>query len=311
MALVLEVDRSRWDSHVSAVADRVSHLVPVVKGNGYGLGRDWLAARPASLAPAIAVGTVFEVASVPLGRTAIVLTPALDPAPLLDHDDIVLTVGSTAHLAALGSSSRRVIVKIRSSMHRYGTPIADLTSLVDAARSAGHTVEAVSIHLPLGGDPDEASSLVERVESSLPVHLSHVTIEEFEGLVTRHSDRRLHLRLGTHLWHGDKSMFALHADVLDTEHVSAGTSVGYRSTPAAHDGTLVMIGCGSSHGVTPLADGRSPFHFSRQRIDLVEPPHMHTSMGLVRLGEPTPKVGDRIDVQRPLTTTSPDVVEWN
>ncbi|MGA0367814.1 MAG: hypothetical protein ACO3N1_11695, partial [Ilumatobacteraceae bacterium] len=70
-------------------------------------------------------------------------------------------------------------------------------------------------------------------------------------------------------------------------------------------------GCGSSHGVTPLADGRSPFHFSRQRIDLVEPPHMHTSMGLVRLGEPTPKVGDRIDVQRPLTTTSPDVVEWN
>lgn len=310
MALVLEVDRSRWDSHVSATADRVPHLVPVVKGNGYGLGRDWLAARAAGLAPAIAVGTVHEVASVPVGRTAIVLTPTLDPSTLPDHDEVVLTIGSAAHLAALGASSRRVIVKIRSSMHRYGTPVADLASLVDAARSAGHTVEAASIHLPLGGSPSEASSLVDHVDPALPIHLSHVTIEQFDELTTRHSGHRLHLRLGTHLWHGDKSMFTLRADVLDSENVSAGTPAGYRSTPTAHDGTLVMIGCGSSHGVTPLADGRSPFHFSRQRIDLVEPPHMHTSMGLVGAGAPVPNVGDWVDVQRPLTTTSPDVVEW-
>lgn len=309
MALVLEVDRSRWDSHVSGIAERVPQLIPVVKGNGYGLGRDWLAARASSLAPAIAVGTVHEVASVPLGRTAIVLTPTLEPATLPDHDDVILTIGSSEHLAAL-SSPHRVIVKVRSSMHRYGIPITELASLVDTARSAGHTVEAVSIHLPLGGDPSEASALVERVDSSLPVHLSHVTVEQHEALTTRHSSHRLHLRLGTHLWHGDKSMFVLRADVLDTEHVTAGTPVGYRSTPTASDGTLVMIGCGSSHGVTPLADGRSPFHFSRRRIDLVEPPHMHTSMALVPDGAAAPKVGDWVDVQRPLTTTTPDVVEW-
>jgi alanine racemase len=310
VALVLEVDRSRWESHVSATADRVPHLVPVVKGNGYGLGRDWLAVRAAGLAPAIAVGTVHEVASVPLGRTAIVLTPTLDSSTLPDHDDVVLTVGSTAHLTALGSSPRRVIVKIRSSMHRYGAPIENLAALVDATRSARHTVEAVSIHLPLGGDPNEASSILDRVDPSLPVHLSHVTIEQFHELAARHSSHQLLLRLGTHLWHGDKSTFTLRADVLDTEPVAAGTTVGYRSTPTTHDGTLVMIGCGSSHGVAPLADGRSPFHFSRQRIDLVEPPHMHTSMGLVRDGAPAPSLGDWVDVQRPLITTSPDVVEW-
>lgn len=314
MALVLEVDRSRWDIHVAATAARVPRLIPVVKGNGYGLGRDWLAARAAALAPTLAVGTVHEVASVPRGRLALVLTPTLDPRPVdavtLDRDDVILTIGSSAHLAALGSASRRVVVKIRSSMHRYGVSIRELSAFVDATRAAGHSIEAVSIHLPLGGDPNEASRLIDDVDPSLPVHLSHVTIDQFDTLVTHHARRSLHLRLGTHLWHGDKESLTLRADVLDTEVVSAETTVGYRSIALPHDGTLVMIGCGSSHGVAPLPDGRSPFHFARQRIDLVEPPHMHTSMALARLEQPTPAIGDWVDVQRPLTQTTPDSIEW-
>jgi alanine racemase len=314
VALVLEVDRSRWDTHVATTAARVSRLVPVVKGNGYGLGRDWLAARAATLAPTLAVGTVHEVASVPRGRLALVLTPTLDPSPLDDAglagDEVVLTIGSRAHLAALGSASRRVVVKVRSSMHRYGVPISELASFVDATRSAGHSVDAVSIHLPLDGDPNEASRLIDDVDPSLPVHLSHVTIEQFDDLATRHGRHSLHLRLGTQLWHGDKEALQLRADVLDTEVVSAGTRVGYRSVAMPHDGTLVMIGCGSSHGVAPLPDGRSPFHFARQRLDLVEPPHMHTSMASIRPDQPVPAVGDRVDVQRPLTQTTPDSIEW-
>lgn len=310
MTLVLEVDRSRWESHVATTAERVPHLVPVVKGNGYGLGRDWLAARAASLSPEIAVGTVHEIASVPLGCTAIVLTPTLDPTSVADSDDVILTIGSSTHLEALGRTKRRVVVKVRSSMHRYGVPIGDLDDLVDRVRTAGHRVEATSIHLPLGGDPDEASALLDRIDPSLEVHLSHVTVDQYTDLVTRHPDHRLRLRLGTQLWHGDKSAFALRADVIDVESVRRGTPVGYRSVPTTDDGTLVMIGCGSSHGVTPLADGRSPFHFARHRLALVEPPHMHTSMVLVPHDSPTPTIGDWIDVQRPLTTTAPDVVEW-
>ena len=314
MALVLEVDRSRWDTHVAATAARVPRLIPVVKGNGYGLGRDWLAARAAALAPTLAVGTVHEVASIPRGHRAVVLTPTLDPSPLdavaLARDEVVLTVGSAAHLAALGSTPCRVVVKIRSSMHRYGVPIGELASFIDTIHTAGHSVDAVSIHLPLDGDPNEASRLIDDVDPSLPVHLSHVTIEQFDDLAMRHARHSLHLRLGTHLWHGDKDALRLLADVLDTEDVSAGTRVGYRSVATPHDGTLVMIGCGSSHGVAPLPDGRSPFHFARQRLDLVEPPHMHTSMALTRPNQPAPAVGDRVDVQRPLTQTTPDSIEW-
>lgn len=314
MALVLEVDRSRWDIHVAATAARVPRLVPVVKGNGYGLGRDWLAARAAALAPVLAVGTVHEVASVPRGRLALVLTPTLDPRVLEtaspDQNEVILTIGSAVHLAALGSVPRRVVVKVRSSMHRYGVPIRELAPFLDAARAARHTVDAISIHLPLDGDPNEASALIDGIDPSIPVHISHVSIEQFDALTARHSRHALHLRLGTHLWHGDKEALKLRADVLDVETVSAGTRVGYRSIAVPHDGTLVMIGCGSAHGVAPLPDGRSPFHFARQRIDLVEPPHMHTSMTLTRPEQPVPAVGAWVDVQRPLTQTTPDSVEW-
>ena len=92
--------------------------------------------------------------------------------------------------------------------------------------------------------------------------------------------------------------------------MGAGDIAGYRSEPVTAAGTLVMIGCGSAHGVAPLPDNVSPFHFARRRLTLVEPPHMHTSMCFVPHGEPVPVVGERVDVQRPLITTAPDIVDW-
>jgi hypothetical protein len=38
---------------------------------------------------------------------------------------------------------------------------------------------------------------------------------------------------------------------------------------------------------------------------------MHTSMLIVPETEPLPDVGDRVDVQRPLTQTWVDEVEWH
>lgn len=81
MTLVLSVTRQAWESHVGAVASRVNGLVPVVKGNGYGFGREWLARRAATLASHLAVGTADEVSSVPTDRTPVVLTPLLTPDP--------------------------------------------------------------------------------------------------------------------------------------------------------------------------------------------------------------------------------------
>ena len=71
-----------------------------------------------------------------------------------------------------------------------------------------------------------------------------------------------------------------------------------------------MIGAGTANGVTALPDGRSPFHFQQRRLALHEAPHMHTSMAFVPDGDPVPEVGDRVDVQRPLTMTTVDTIDW-
>jgi alanine racemase len=106
------------------------------------------------------------------------------------------------------------------------------------------------------------------------------------------------------------AMMRLSADVIDTRAVRAGETVGYRQVAASNDGALVMIGAGSAHGVAPLSDGRSPFHYANTRLALIEPPHMHTSMALVPRGQPTPGPGETVDVQRPLTQTWVDRVVW-
>jgi alanine racemase len=315
VALVLTVQSDAWNNHVTSLANSLHGLVPVVKGNGYGFGRDWLATRAGDLSPTIAVGTIFEVSSVPAHCTPVVLTPSLDLPENL-RDDTILTVGSIAHIEAVASTKklRQVVIKIRSSMNRYGAAVGDVTQLLEKCRTTNLQVRGVSIHPPLtGASADhvrEIENLVAAIDPSLPAWISHVEPQDFAELQSRYPERQWFLRLGTSLWHGDKTTLQLTADVIETVAVTSGQKVGYHGVEISQDGTLVMIGCGSAHGVSPLADGLSPFHFSRQRIQLVELPHMHTSMCFIPSGQPTPVVGDWIDVQRPLITTEVDLIQW-
>ncbi len=304
MTVRLTVDRTRWWNHVTYVADTVDGLVPVVKGNGYGLGRHELAAAAMRLTPIIAVGTVHELAGLPEEATPVVLTPTLE-AP--ESTEPVLTVGSDAHIAALHGWSGRVIVKLTSSMRRYGGGV----ELVAAAQRAGLRTVGVSIHPPLAGD-DAAHRIdivrhLPDIDPSLDIWVSHLSPSTYESLPSSH---RYKLRLGTYLWHGDREALKLEADVLDTRQVAKGDRAGYRLSQVPADGTLVMIGAGTANGIATLSDGRSPFHFAQRRIDLLEPAHMHTSMAFVPTGEPCPTTGDWVDLQRPLTMTTTDELRW-
>jgi alanine racemase len=303
----LTIDRDRWWQHATSVAASVTGLVPVVKGNGYGLGRSTLAHLAVELSPIVAVGTVHELAALdglPDDTTIVVLTPTLAPP---GSTDPVLTVGSTAHIEALHGWSGRVIVKLASEMQRYGDGI----SLVADAQRAGLRTVGVAIHPPLAGDDDQHRSQIERwlpeIDPSLDVWVSHLSPMTYETLPGTH---RYKLRLGSYLWHGDREALRLQADVLHTRPVRAGQHAGYRLHAVPGDGTLVMIGAGSTSGVAPLADGRSPFHFARRRLELLEPPHMHTSMTFVPDGDPCPTTGEWVDLQRPLTMTAADEVRW-
>jgi alanine racemase len=300
----LTVDRERWWNHATDVAAAVDGLVPVVKGNGYGFGRANLAIAAARLSPIIAVGTVHELDGLPDDTTVVVLTPTLR-APATG--DAVLTVGHRRHIEALADWGGRVIVKLASPMQRYGRTV----ELVAEAQRAGLRTVGVSIHPPLAGsDEDRVAFIVgqlEHIDPTLDVWLSHLSPGAYESLPASHHYK---LRVGSYLWHGDREAIKLEADVLDARPVEPGSTAGYRLVPIERAGTIVMVGAGSAAGVAALADGRSPFHFARRRLELIEPPHMHTTMVFVPRGEPCPAIGDWVDLQRPLTQTDPDELRW-
>ena len=316
MTVRLTVDRARWKALVTAsIADYGDGLVPVVKGNGYGFGRPALHQEVAGTM--VCVGTVHELADVPAALTPIVLTPTLK-APADTRP--VLTVGSVEHVSALAGWQGSVMVKLASSMRRYGATPAELPALLTAIDHAGLEIAGYGLHLSLADTDDSRLAEIEEWLSLVPtaaeVWVSHLRPESFRTLIANHPTRRFRIRVGTALWHGipRADFISLTADVLQTQHVGAGEPGGYHHTPVPFDGTLLAIGAGSTHGIAPLdaADPtrRSPFHFQRQRMALLERPHMHTSLVVVPHGQACPQVGDWVDLQRPQISTQIDELQW-
>lgn len=316
MTLRLTVHEAKWVEHVRSVARNHPGLVPVVKGNGYGFRRWNLMALAGQLASEVCVGTVYEVKDAPDSVTPIVLTPTLSAPPSSMPARTVLTVGSVEHVVALQQNgwTGAVMVKLRSAVHRFGADEAGLDTVLAAVREARMTLHGFSIHPALAGETKEhvadVERWLERIGTAHTVYVSHLDERAYAYLRARHGGHDFRIRLGTPLWHGDKSMMQLSADVLDHHPLEPGERAGYRQMPVTGAGSILVVGAGTAHGVSPLDDGRSPFHYQQQRLNLLEPPHMHASMLFVARGRPVPAVGEWLDVQRPLTRVQVDVLQW-
>lgn len=321
MTLRLRVLKSAWESHITTVVQEFGSVVPVVKGNGYGFGRHQLMpfATPISESNGdniVAVGTVFETDVLPAELIAMVLTPHIGELPIIVNRDAILTVGENEHVDALVTQrwTGSVVIKVASSMKRYGSDVKKLPALVEYATENGLTIVGYSIHPPLLTESEnnfgEVSSLLDAIPNGSSVYLSHLSAKSFNLLREKFPQLSLFIRLGTKLWHGDKSMLHLSTDVVDTHSVKAGTVVGYRRVETSVDGTVLVVGAGSSHAVAPLVDGRSPFHFAHKRITLLERPHMHSSLLFMPSSDDAPQIGDNIDVQCPLIAVHIDELQW-
>jgi alanine racemase len=324
MTLRLTIDEQAWRAHVAATVQAEPTLIPVVKGNGYGFGRTALTQCALQFADQIAVGTVHELADVcstaatHAGVRVLALTPAIDlPAELPPSAE--LTVAASVHVDALRRHGWRgaVAVKLASSMLRHGVAPELLDDVLADIHTAGCHVQQYVVHLPLPSATFTQTDALQQVDAWTPrldptvaLSVSHLTPVSMQRLREANPHRTVRLRTGTALWHGDKSFVHLSAQVLDVRPVRAGDVAGYRQQPVPGDGHLVMIGAGSAHGVTPVDQGLSPFHHARRRLTLIEPPHMHTSMAFVGPDQAVPAAGDWVDVQRPLITVTPDVVDW-
>ena len=288
MTLRLRVDSACWNAHVDNVAASFEPLVPVVKGNGYGFGRGALAERAVALAerchtvegmPVIAVGTVHELTGMPSHWRAAVLTPAApdggrpvrSASARLESSRVapIVTVGAPAHIVALEGWAGAVAAQaalVDATLRRQPGP-ARRDGRRDRRRGA-HVV-GYSIHLPLAGDDDgrlaEIGRWLGRLESTgrrpRELWVSHLAPAAHAALRERWPAWTFPMRSGTALWHGDKAAFHLGPMSSTSARCAPASLAGYHGHRVPADGTLVMVGAGTAHGVAPLDDGRSPFHF--------------------------------------------------
>ena len=337
--LSLYVDQARWDAHLRRVAAENPGIVPVAKGNGYGLGVACLAEVSGRLgADTLAVGTYAEVDQVSdvFDGSVMVLSPWRPFETRAGYDPrIVHTVGRVEDLDALAGAGPRpqVVVELLTSMRRHGFTSRELRA---AARHLdGLEVEGFALHLPLSHGahlPEMERLMTDLVASGIPsrrVYVSHLTSTELTALRKRYADFDIRPRIGTSLWLGDRAALRVRASVLDVHAVRRGDVFGYRGRTAPRQGHIVVVSGGTAHGIgleaptggatvrdraARLARGgldaagfvRSPFTIAGKQRLFAEPPHMQASMLFVPEGTPLPEVGEELDVQVRFTVSTFD-----
>ena len=342
MTFTLYVDEARWRDPLRATVEATPGIVPVIKGNGYGLGNARLAAEAALLGDlgvdTVAVGTLDEVPAVQAAfpGDVLVLMPSW-PAPVEDPTGrLVQTASHLPTLAAGGDT--RLVLEVLTSMHRHGLAPEDLAAA--AALLPGVHLDGVAFHLPMdrhgGYDPavEVADGLRRLAAAGVPTTtawVSHLGPGELATLRRDFPATTVRPRVGTSLWLGDRGALQARGRVLDVHRLPRGTRYGYRRRRAPRDSHLVVVGGGTTHGVAleaprtvrgPVGRGRalaagslaaanlvmSPFRWAGRQRWFAEPPHMHVSMLLLPAAVRPPAIGDELDCDVRFTTLHPDRV---
>ncbi|RLV57264.1 alanine racemase [Aeromicrobium phragmitis] len=338
MAFDLHLHSSRWLEHVRRTVDATPGIVPVIKGNGYGLGRDLLAGEARALdLDTVAVGTYDEVpeALARFDGDVMVLAPWRPFTSDVVHDTRVIhTVGRVDDVARLAAEhpGTRVVLEGETSMARHGLDRHELAPAVAALGDL--SVEGFAIHLPMaGGNLAEAEEWAAVLETSQldtrTLFVSHLTPAEIATLRERRPQLAVRPRIGTALWLGDLGALEVRATVLDRHPVVRGERVGYRQRPMPRDGHVLVIAGGTSHGVgleapravaSPIERGKSlakgglaaaglalsPFTIAGKQRWFAEPPHMQASMVFLPADVAPPEVGDTVSVAVRYTIASFD-----
>ncbi|MBL0746638.1 alanine racemase [Nocardioides baculatus] len=274
MSLTLTVDGERWRAHLLATAAKHPGIVPVTKGNGYGLGLGRLARRAQWLAEhadqtgapldMIAVGTYDEIEQLSsrYDGDLLVLTPWRPFRAALDLDArtasrVVHTVSRPDDLAGLRAQDpdARFVLEQLTSMRRHGMTRRELAAAADMVGDQRSGLRGVAMHLPLNTTSHlgEVTRLInEIVASGLPtrtVFVSHLTHAEMTSLASSYPDFTVRPRIGTDLWLGDRGALTVGATVLDVHEVDRGDTFGYRGRSVPKHGHIVIVSGGTAHGI--------------------------------------------------------------
>jgi len=344
MSLTLQVNNQAWSNSLKSVIDSYENcLVPVIKGNGYGIGRSNLAKKSQDLGlTEIAIGTIFEAKKVVAKEFSqiVVMDPikdldksSFDELKNLDDKTLVLTLSDINDATNLKETP--VIIEVLTSMKRFGLTANDLKTLTN------YQVLGLSLHLPIensiSGKINEVRNWLKIYEEILPnakraVYLSHLTKEEFAKIKNEFPNFSFKLRLGTKFWLSDLNNFQIKSTVLAVHNVK-DEQIGYRQRKI-NDQYIIIVSGGTSHGVglqaprsntnlksrlTAILSGvleafdqhLSPFVISGKQRWFAESPHMNVSMLKLPKNIEPPKVGSEITAHLRMTTTNFDSVIIN
>jgi alanine racemase len=180
MTFSLNVDAVPFRAHLVSVRDHIqkvgAQLTPVVKGNGYGFGRQILAQESILLGlPRIAVGTVWELEQAlaqfngqvqvlePFSPTDHIAISQWQKATSNNAHRIIATITTQDLLAAHGVGIRHIMLDGKTSLSRFGLETHQLIHVLQAVPS-DMTVHGLTLHLPIT-DPDlKTFAVLEPVE---------------------------------------------------------------------------------------------------------------------------------------------------
>jgi hypothetical protein len=281
MSFTVHIDRTGWRDGLTATLGRRPGLIPVAKGNGYGLSNERLALEAGALGcDTIAVGNRQEAARVEgiFGGDVLVLNPwdprtetgltAADgdldgPDQDQDHLDPARTIRTISSLIALERSAdadtarpARYVIELATPLRRFGIPKASMRL---AQKMLSSEPEAFSIHLPMprrhhswvDWTVDHVTNALEAGIKAPAVHISHMNQEDCE-CVAAATGLTVRPRVGTDLWLGaaqDGAGITVTGVVRAIHHVARGDRVGYHHTRVPGRGYMVVVDGGTSHGV--------------------------------------------------------------
>lgn len=179
MTFTLTIDRKIFNKHLASTLEQFEKsgatVTPVIKGNGYGLGRRLLAKESTVLGlKRIAVGTIYELdqALTDFGDEIVVLEPfnphdetaiaAWERLMPLGAHRVIATLSGPDFAQASRVGIKKAFIEGRTSLHRFGISAAELVSI---ANGDHHNIEilGLSLHSPIS---DPVNVLLPTLEGS-------------------------------------------------------------------------------------------------------------------------------------------------
>ncbi|MEY4396707.1 MAG: hypothetical protein RLZZ40_463 [Actinomycetota bacterium] len=354
MTFGMSVNRAEFDRHttelVGSFRSEAVSVTPVIKGNGYGFGREVLALESARLkVNRIAVATVFEAEQAldNFAGSVLVLEPIResDPVAMSVWDSLlqghvarlVATIDEPVPASVAKAKGLKVLIKVRTSHGRFGVPQQNVSEF-RAALPTTLTVIGYSLHLPLvglGNGVAEAKAFVSSLPTSkgtLEISVSHLSPAECAAVAAAaQSPVTIDARIGASLWLGNMDALSTFGTVTAIRDLAAGEPIGYRSIAGDIAARVLVISGGTSHGVGLAA----PTHLSgiANKIKSLgasimavlfgtdspfriagRPLHFveppHMHYSLVYCADTSVVVGDRIPCTVRKTTSTFDIVEF-